>query len=217
VTGVRAGAALLTLAFALPAASADTTASDRQRYRIDVPRSRFVVNTQTSGLSSAFGHDHKIEVRSYEGSVTFTAGALDTASVEVVVFAASLRAAEERNESYADDIDAALRDHVLHPHKHPTISFVSRSVAARPRDDGAFDVTISGELRLHGVRRKLTVPVRLTLQDDMLRATGAVTLRQTDFNIVPFSFAGGTVTVANRVTLSFDIVARRDLSPADRR
>jgi polyisoprenoid-binding protein YceI len=210
VNGARACAALITLACALPAAGADTVPADRQRYRIDVPRSRFVVNTETSGLSSAFGHDHRIEVGSYEGNVTLTAGAIETAAVEVVVFAASLRAVEERNESYADDIDAALRDHVLHPRKHPTISFVSRSVAARRRDDGGFDVKISGELRLHGVQRKLTVPVRLTFQDDTLRATGTVTLRQTDFNIRPFSFAGGTVTVANRVTLSFDIVARRE-------
>ena len=45
----------------------------------------------------------------------------------------------------------------------------------------------------------------------------ALSLRQTDYKIVPFSFAAGTVTVANRVTLAFDIVAYRDQgAPAPR-
>ena len=55
----------------------------------------------------------------------------------------------------------------------------------------------------------MTVPVTLAFQGDSLRASGTLQLRQRDFKIAPFSFAGGTVTVADRVTLSFTIVARR--------
>ena len=62
---------------------------------------------------------------------------------------------------------------------------------------------------MHGVRREVTVPVTLAFQGDSLRASGTLQLRQRDFKIAPFSFAGGTVTVADRVSLSFTIVARR--------
>ncbi len=185
---------------------------DRQRYRIDVPRSRFVVNTTTSGVSSLFGHDHKIEVRSYEGTVTLVAGSIENATLELAVRAA-LHAVEERSEDITGEIDTALHDHVLESQAFPAITFAGRVVAASRRDDGAFDVKLTGDLRLHGVRRTVTVPLRLTLKDDTMRASGKLSLRQTDYKIVPFSFAGGTVTVANRVTLSFDIVAYKEPGP----
>ena len=62
---------------------------------------------------------------------------------------------------------------------------------------------------MHGVRRKITVPARVTLTPDGLRATGAMELRQSDFKIKPFTFAKGTVKVRDFVALSFDVVGRR--------
>jgi polyisoprenoid-binding protein YceI len=204
-----AGIGLVALAFALSHADAGSAARDQQRYRIDVPRSRFVVHTTTSGVSSMFGHDHKIEVRSYGGTVTMVAGNIETATLELTVRADGLHAVEEKHEDIAGEIDTALHDDVLDVRAFPAITFSGRAIAASRRDDGAFDVKLTGDLRLHGVRRTVTVPVRVTFKDDALRASGKLSLRQTDYKIVPFSFAGGTVTVANRVTLSFDIVAYR--------
>ncbi len=212
-----AGVGLIALAFALSHADAGSAGRDQQRYRIDVPRSRFVVHTTTSGVSSMFGHDHKIEVRSYEGTVTMVAGKIETATLELAVRADALRAAEEKHEDIAGEIDTALHDHVLEARAFPAITFSGRAIAASRRDDGAFDVKLTGDLRLHGVRRTVTVPLRLTFTDDTMRASGKLSLRQTDYKIVPFSFAGGTVTVANRVTLSFDIVAYKEAgSPSPR-
>ena len=67
-------------------------------------------------------------------------------------------------------------------------------------------------IALHGVRREIIIPLTLAFHGDMLRTTGTLVLRQRDFKIPPFSFAGGTVTVADRVTLSFAIVATRTTS-----
>ena len=208
-----AGAGLVALAFALSHATAGSTGLERQRYRIDVPHSRFVVNTTTTGVSSMFGHDHKIEVRSYEGTVTMVAGNIETATLELAVRADALHAVEEKHEDITGEIDTALHDHVLEARAFPAITFSGRAIAASRRDDGAFDVKLTGDLRLHGVRRTVTVPVRLTMTDDTMRASGKLSLRQTDYKIVPFSFAGGTVTVANRVTLSFDIVVYKVAGP----
>ena len=203
--------AVLLVAFTLFAADRRPAASEPARawYRIDVPRSRFVVNTETTGMSSMFGHDHKLEVGDYAGEVSLVPGQPVTASLELSVRADSLRAVEERDEDTPAEIDAALREYVLETRKYPTIRFRSRAVKATAREDGTFDVSLAGELDLHGVRREVTVPCTLSLQGEGLRATGTVALRQRDFKIAPFSFAGGTVTVADRVTLSFTIVARR--------
>jgi len=214
---VSAGRALL-VALALFALDQQPSvgAPARVSYHIDVPRSRFVVNTETTGMSSMFGHDHKLEVGDYAGDVSLVPGQPVTASLELSVRADSLRAVEERDQDISAEIDAALRDHVLETRKYPTITFTGRAVTATPREDGAFDVSLAGELDLHGVRRAVTVPLKVAFQGDTLRASGTLALRQRDFKIAPFSFAGGTVTVADRVTLSFTIVARRgmDRSPA---
>jgi polyisoprenoid-binding protein YceI len=207
---VTAGEALL-LAFSLLAAdqrpSGDAPA--RVSYQIDVPRSRFVVNTETTGMSSMFGHDHKLEVGDYAGEVSLVPGQPVTASLELSVRANSLRAVDERDDDISAEIDAALRDHLLETRKHPTITFKGRAVKAGAREDGTFEVSLAGELDLHGVRRAVTVPFKVVFQGETLRASGTLALRQRDFKIARFSFAGGTVTVADRVTLSFSIVARR--------
>ena len=72
---MTAGRALL-VAFTLFAADQQPSAGAPARvsYRIDVPRSRFVVNTETTGMSSMFGHDHKLEVGDYSGEVDARAG-----------------------------------------------------------------------------------------------------------------------------------------------
>ena len=72
---MTAGPALL-VAFSLVAADERPSpgAPPRVSYRIDVPRSRFVVNTETTGMSSMFGHDHKLEVGDYAGEVKPRAG-----------------------------------------------------------------------------------------------------------------------------------------------
>jgi polyisoprenoid-binding protein YceI len=200
---------LLAVALLGADAAASSPIPTRVSYRIDVPRSRFVVHTVTTGLSSMFGHDHKIGVGNYSGEVNLVPGDPATASLELLVRADSLRAVEEVQEDAYEKIDAALRDHVLHTSTYPTISFKSSTVTATPREDRSFDVKVLGVLELHGVRRKVTVPCRLSFQGDTLRATGTLPLRQRDFRIPPFSFAGGTVSVANRVSLSFTIVATK--------
>ncbi len=133
---MTAGRVLL-VAFSLFAADQRPAASAPARvsYRIDVPRSRFVVNTETTGMSSLFGHDHKLEVGDYSGEVELVPGEPATASLALSVRADSLRAIEERDDDIAAEIDAALRDHVLETGKYPTITFKSRAVKAVARGD----------------------------------------------------------------------------------
>ena len=123
---------VLLVAFSLAAADQQPAASEPARvsYRIDAPRSRFVVNTETTGMSSMFGHDHKLEVGDYAGEVNLVPGEPVTASLDLLVRADSLRAIEERDDDIAAEIDAALRDHVLETRKYPAITFKSRVVKA---------------------------------------------------------------------------------------
>lgn len=61
---------------------------------------------------------------------------------------------------------------------------------------------------MHGVTKRITVPVTVTITPQQLRAMGSYTLKQTDFGIKPYSAGLGAVKVKNEVTVNFSIVAK---------
>jgi polyisoprenoid-binding protein YceI len=190
-------------------AGAGHEAPARERYVVDAGRSRLTVETRTSGLSSMFGHDHRFDARTLAGEASLAAGALETAALDLTVEADSLWLMEDVGEADYLTVERALEQDVLESAKYPRITFRARvaAVGSARREGAAVDVRLTGELSLHGVRRKLTVPASVTFEPGRLRATGAVEIRQTDFKIVPFVFAGGTVRVRDKVLISFDVVA----------
>lgn len=176
-------------------------------FQVDAKKSRFIVETQTTGLSAMFAHDHKIEVRNFTGQATFTRGEGRGASLDLTVQANSLYLLGENEIGARQSIESVLREDVLETAKYPEIVFKTRSVSSERRGDGTFDVRLVGELNLHGVKRAITIPVRVALDGETLHAIGVFELRQTDFKITPFSFVSGSVGIKDVVTLSFDIVA----------
>ena len=176
-------------------------------YQVDAKKSRFIVETETTGLSTMFAHDHRIGVRDFTGQATFTRDDARGASLSLTVQANSLYLIGEDAIGARQSLESALREDVLETAKYPEIVFKSRSVTSERRGDGTFDVRITGDLKLHGVKRQITIPARVSLGNGTLHAIGVVELRQTDFKITPFSFSGGTVGIRDVVTLSFDILA----------
>lgn len=179
----------------------------RASYQIDAKKSRFIVETQTTGLSALFAHDHKIGIRDFAGQATFTRDGGRGASLALTVQTHSLYLLGENDIGARQSIESALREDVLETAKYPEIVFKSRSVTTERRGDGTYDVRLVGELKLHGVKRQVTVPARVSLNAGTLHALGVFEIRQTDFNITPFSFVSGSVGIRDTVTLSFDIVA----------
>jgi polyisoprenoid-binding protein YceI len=190
-------------------AQAPTPATATVEYRVDAKTSRLTVETETVGLASLFGHDHKFDARDFAGTLTLVPGTPESSTVAVAARGDGLLLVEDVSDDAHREISAALRDVVLETSKYPEIAFRSRSVSATRNDDGSYDVKLAGELTLHGVKRKLIVPVHVTTAPDGLRATGTLELRQSDFRIKPFTFAKGTVKVRDTVAISFDLLARR--------
>jgi polyisoprenoid-binding protein YceI len=182
-------------------------AASKVPYTIDAKKSRFIVETQTGGLSANFAHDHRISIDDFSGQATFAPQGGGAASLSMTVRASSLHLLGEETLGARQAIESALREDVLETAKFPDISFKSRSVKSSRRGDGTYDVRLVGELSLHGVKKQVTVPARVSLEAGTLHAIGTLELRQTDFGITPFSFVNGTVTIRDTVILSFDIIA----------
>jgi polyisoprenoid-binding protein YceI len=179
------------------------------RYRLDAARSRFVVQAFAEGLLSFVGHDPIIAVCGFGGDARFVPGTLEQASLLVMVQADSLAVVGDTKEKDRRDIESAMRGDVLETARHPEIVFMSRSVSAGAAADGQYRVSIVGNLSLHGVTRSQRIDARVTVDGDSLRAQGEFPLRQSDYQIRPYSAVGGTLKVKDEVKVSFDIFASK--------
>jgi polyisoprenoid-binding protein YceI len=114
------------------------------------------------------------------------------------------------NEQQKKIIDGELRDIVLEPDKYPEITFRSTDVSVEPRGGDLFKLKLGGDLTLRGITRRVVIPVEVTLRGGEMQARGEFDIKRGDFKVPATSAFHGTVRVRDRLTVSFDIVARRD-------
>jgi polyisoprenoid-binding protein YceI len=165
------------------------------RYRFGPDNGTLAVRTGRAGAVARAGHDLRLLVTGWEG--TLEVGADSTpARVEVRVDGGSLKVQEGTGGVQAlDDDDKAsieqtIDDEVL---RRDQITF--RSTEVVPQGDG---LRVAGELTLLG----RTAPLRLhvAVADGTLTADGVV--RQTDFGMKPYSALFGALRVADEVRVS---------------
>ena len=192
----------------MPRAAAATTT-----FAVDASASSVLVHVGKTGIGSFAGHEHDVVARSLRGEVVADFDDLPRSSVDISVNARSLTVAD-RDEPAEDvpKVQQAMRGpNVLDVARHGTIRFHSVGVTGRQIAPSSYELTLVGELTLHGVTKAFTVPVRLEAHGDTLSATGRMVVKQTDFGIEPTSAAGGLVRVEDEVVLTFRIGARAGL------
>jgi polyisoprenoid-binding protein YceI len=178
-------------------------------YAIVAAQSKFTVLVGKAGLFSGLGHDHTIVVKSFSGRVQVPAAGIAQSSLELEAEAKSLTVADQGiSDKERGEIQKAMETEVLEITRFPKISFRSISVANLKPSGNGQSFTLNGDLALHGVTKRIAVPVAVTITPEQLRATGEVTIKQTDFGIKPYSAGLGTVKVKNELKLSFTMVAK---------
>jgi polyisoprenoid-binding protein YceI len=145
------------------------------------------VRTRKTGAAAAAGHNLLIEVTSWEAT-------LDESSLTLTADPRSLRVLEGSGgamplgDKDKNSITETIDDDVL---KGAAIEFRSTKV------DG---LHVQGELEL--ARR--TRPIVFDLAVDGDRLTGAVSLKQSDWGIKPYSALFGTLKVVDEVQVAID-------------
>ena len=180
------------------------------RYRVDPRASRFTVRAFAGGPLSAMGHNPTFAIRDLNGEVEFDPAEPGSSSVRLVVRAESLTLTDSVSDKDRREIDRATRDDVLEVGKFPEITY--DCPASRVSAVGPLQLTLTGDLTLHGVTRPQTVSVRVYLMGDTLRGQGEATLRLSDYGIRPVSVAGGMLKVKDEVKLTYDVAARLEPS-----
>jgi len=202
--------ALVVLAF-MPVFVAPQLAQAAPRvYTLDPVRSRLTIQVGKAGLFGFAGHEHQVVAGAFRGIATFDPERLGQSSVDLTFDAGALRVTGkgEPPEDVPQVQATMVGPTCLDAGRFSTIRFVSRSVAAAGTvGPNGGDLALRGELTVHGVTRPLTIRVHLGIAGQTLEATGAMTLKQTDFGITPISKAG-VVKVKDELTLSWRITGR---------
>ena len=172
-------------------------------------RSRFTVRAFAGGMLSALGHNPTIAIREFEGEIRLRPNNVDDASLRLSIKADSLRVTDDVSDKDRQEMERQMREDVLETSKYPDIVFDTTRVIGEPIFAGQYKLEINGTLSLHGVTRECTIPCRLTLSEDSLRANGEFSLLQTDYRIKPVSAAAGTIKLKDELKFSFDIVAHK--------
>ena len=169
------------------------------RYRLDASRSKFIARALAGGLLWFKGHDHLIAVREFSGEAQLTADSIAPASLEIVAKTASM---EETSSVFTDAqkqiINKELREIVLLPDQYPEIVFRSTNVTGKSLSKDQYDLKIAGNLTLNGVTRPITIPTKVTVTGDELRAVGQFSIDRSDFKVKATSAFHGMVRVRNK-------------------
>ena len=195
------------IAAALAILPAFTHAEERV-YAMDPAGSSFRIAVGRSGLFSFAGHNHEVLASGIEGQVVADPQDVARSSVTLRFPAAGLRVTG-KGEPAEDVVKVQAKmegPDVLDVARFGEIVFRSSGVEGREAG-GVWNLRVTGELSLRGMTRTLTLPLRVTLADDRIEATGQLVLKQTDFGIQPVSVAG-VVKVKNELGCDYKIVGR---------
>jgi len=179
------------------------------RYEIDASKSKFFVHAYRGGPAYFKGHDHLIAVRDFSGQAALTLDSLNPASLSLNIRASSLaETSDVFTPQQKDIINKELEEIVLETAKYPEITFKSSEVKGGLKN-GQFELTIGGDITLHGVTKHIVIPATVTVEGDALRAKGEFELDRTKFNVEATSAFHGLIRIKNKLKFTFDIIGHR--------
>ena len=189
---------------ALAAGTQTSSAGGPLRLVMDPQRSEVTFHLVTTW------HGVEGKTKELKGAITYTGpDPLVDARVSVEIAAASLETGNSRR-------DATMREDCLETGKYPTILFVSTGPpeGAAPEAGGAgVAFNLPGDLTIHGVTRRVTLPVKARREGEAWVASGELPVRLSDFAIPDPTIIFNKVQ--DVVTVSFTVTAAPESGPRD--
>jgi polyisoprenoid-binding protein YceI len=183
-------------------------AAGGRRFTLDADKSSLIARTGKAGLFSFAGHVHAIRATRFHGEVVADSDDLTASSVSISIEASGLNVLPE-GESPRDlpQVQAKMVGaSFLDVARFAEIAYRSTKVSGKAAGDAAWDLSVEGDLSLHGVTRHLTLPVHVEMSGDTLVAEGKTVLKQTAFGLTPITVAG-VVKVKDEVSLEYRFAA----------
>lgn len=209
IAAARVSLALASSLAAIPAMPGADGAARPAVYIVDSERSEVVIHVGRAGLLKFAGHAHEVLAPRFSGEIVADAGRVEASSVRLAFEAAGLYVSGggEPPEDVPKVQARMLGPDLLDVVRFPRVTFRSVRVDGQATSVDTYDLRVTGDLSLHGVTRSITLPVRVVASKGALRASGTLSLRQTDYGLTPVSVAG-VVKVRDEVAIDFAIAAR---------
>ena len=105
--------------------------------------------------------------------------------------------------------DSRLRTEGLQTDRYPTASFTLTQPVAVPAaaiSGTSSDITLVGDLTLHGVTKSVQIPAKTQLVDGTIQVAGSISFPLSDYSIVAPNIGGFIVSIADQGSLEFVVV-----------
>ncbi len=102
--------------------------------------------------------------------------------------------------------DNRMRNEGLQTDSFPTASFTLTTpvdVPAEALTGAVVDVTLHGDLTLHGVTKTVDIPAKAQLSNGQIQIQGSITFPLSDYSITAPNIGGFIVSIADQGTLEF--------------
>jgi len=177
------------------------------KFALDTNASRFSVQAFATGMLSTFGHNPKIAIRDYDGEIQFAPDTYENAAVRVTVRTSAMEVLDEMSGDDRKKLEQTMYD-VLEVQRFPTAVYESRQITVQKQSEDVLLAQVTGALSFHGVTQTQSLDARVTRLGTMLRISGDLSLRQSEYAIKPVSFAGGALRLKDELKFTFELVAR---------
>ena len=212
-----------TAVIAAPVVAGAKVPADAPRFLVNPEASEIRLLVFRAGPLARFGHNHVISGRVH-GEIHAGERAAESGfrlEIPIESFIVDAPAARvEEGEEFASEVSEearqATRDNmlgkdVLDAARQPLIEINSIALVG-PR----WNPTVLARATLHGTTRDLRFPAAVMQQGDLLTVVASFRVRQSDFDLTPFTMLGGGIQVRDAIDIRLRIVARR-ARPARRR
>lgn len=179
-------------------------------FAADLRVSRFTVQAFAGGMLSALGHSPTFAARDYRAAIHCNPETGEGASITLTIKARSLELTDDYSTKDRKTIEQTMQSEVLESDTFAEIIYTcpASSAVVRKNGDAPFELTLNGQLMLHGVTRPLRISAHAVVSPAMLRAYGEFPVLQSDFGIKQVNVAGGALKVKDELKCAFDIVGR---------
>ncbi len=190
--------------------------ADAIEYRVVPGESEIRILAYRDGPLASLGHNHVISTTDIDGMLAL-ASPVSRSTVRLAFPVQSLEVdipaqRAEEGADFATKLDQAaidgtrsnmLGDKLLDAANFPEVSLRSRELRGElPALQLLMEVKVRDQVTL------VEIPVTVTSSPGQLVAAGAVTVRQTDLGLQPFSVGLGALSVRDELELKFRLVAR---------
>lgn len=178
--------------------TARTATAAPETYTVDPAHTSIVFSVSHTGFSYTYGVFRKAE----------GAYLLDKTNPAACQFRFTIQTASLDTNHPERDIHLRSPD-FFNAQEFPTITFVSTSCAQATTPDGSIVFNVTGELTMHGVKQRVTLPLRMLgegvgpFKDYRTGFLSNITLKRTDFNMSNL-LDNNMVGDAVAVTISFE-------------